>query len=237
MTRILTALTIALTAQAVIAQTQQQHTPEIYASVYSANSWVEHQLEEIGIYRFAADNYAPELIKQDPYLDASGGGAMTDDFYFCTVELNFGDFVDITHYAFDPDTWTESLRLTDGLPGAVATDMTYDPQTAKIYGCFNSDSGDGFVFGTLNEANGQRKKISDIDIPWLACSIDRNGQLYAIDMAGNLMKVNKANGSATLLGNLGITAGIRSTGAIDPRTGLFYFVVSMKATFGWIVER
>ena len=78
MTRILTALTIALTAQAVIAQTQQQHTPEIYASVYSANSWVEHQLEEIGIYRFAADNYAPELIKQDPYLDASGGGAMTD---------------------------------------------------------------------------------------------------------------------------------------------------------------
>lgn len=228
MTRILTALTIALTAQAVIAQTQQQHTPEIYASVYSANSWVEHQLEEIGIYRFAADNYAPELIKQDPYLDASGGGAMTDDFYFCTVELNFGDFVDITHYAFDPDTWTESLRLTDGLPGAVATDMTYDPQTAKIYGCFNSDSGDGFVFGTLNEANGQRKKISDIDIPWLACSIDRNGQLYAIDMAGNLMKVNKANGSATLLGNLGITAGIRSTGAIDPRTGLFYFVVSSQ---------
>lgn len=205
-----------------------QHSPEIYASVYSANSWVEHQLEEIGIYRFNADSYAPELIMQDPYLDASGGGAMTDDFYFCTVELNFGDFVDVTHYAFDPDTWTERLRLTNGRQNAVATDMTYDPKTAKIYGCFYSDNADGFVFGTLNEATGERKKISDIDTPWLACSVDRNGQLYAIDMAGELLKVDKTYGTATPLGNLGINAGIRSTGAIDPVTGIFYFVVSTQ---------
>ena len=211
----------------VAAQTDGTAT-EIYVSVYHANSWVEHNLEEVGIYRFQADRYAPELIMQDPYLDASGGGAMTDDFYFCTAELNYGSWTEITHYGFDPETWTERMRLTDGSPKAVAMDLAYDPQTAKLFGCFNNDNGDGYVFGTLNIATGERFSIADLDTPWLACSVDRNGELYAIDMDGVLLKVDKVYGTVSPLADLGVKGSIRSTGAIDPRTNLFYFVVSSQ---------
>jgi hypothetical protein len=204
-------------------------SPEIYASVYHTNAWVEHNFEEIGIYRFDANSYNPQLVAQDPYLDASGGGAMTDDFYFCTVELNYGSWTEVTHYAFNPETWTEQVRLTDGNSNAVATDMTYDPKTAKVFGCFNNDSGDGYVFGTLDVGTGERFKIADLDVPWLACSVDRNGNLYAIGMDGVLMQVDKVYGTITTLANLGVEGSIRSTGAIDPQTGIFYFVVSHQS--------
>ena len=210
------------------AQTTETTAPQIYASVYHANSWVEHQLEEVGIYRFGADSYARELVVNDPYLDASGGGAMTDDFYFCTAELNYGTWTEITHYAFDPETWTERMRLPDGDSKAVAMDLAYDPQTAKLFGCFNSDSGDGYVFGTLDVTNGERFKIADLPTPWLACSIDRYGRLYAIDMEGKLLAVDKVYGTLTTVAELGVEGNIRSTGAIDPQTNIFYFVVSSQ---------
>lgn len=200
---------------------------EIYASVYSTNSWKEHNFDEVGMYRFSADSYSRSLVYQDPDIDASGGGVMTPDFYFCTSEMNFGSWVDVTHYIINPDTWRTVSSLRDGLYGAVATDMTYDPVTAKIYGCFNGDNeGDPMVFGTLDEADGSRFRIADIETPWIACSVDRSGNLFAVDMAGNLMSVNKVNGATTTLGNLGFTATNRSTGAIDPRTGIFYVVVT-----------
>ncbi len=216
------------TSGSIIGVTARQQTPpaEIYASVYSANSWKEAQFEEIGMYRFSPSGYDRQLVMQDPYLDASGGGVMTDDFYFCTSEMDFGSWTSVTHYIFNPDTWQEIESLADGYSGAVATDMTYDPLTAKVYGCFNNDSEDGYVYGTLDVTNGERFEIAAIDIPWIACSVDKGGNLYAVDMTGDLFKVKKENGQTTLLGNLGVTASRRSSGAIDPRTGIFYVVVT-----------
>ncbi len=200
---------------------------EFYASVYSTNSWKEHNFDEPGMYRFSTDKYSRTVVRQDPDIDASGGGAMTDDFYFCTKEYNFGSWVEVTHYIINPDTWITTSSLRDGDQSAVATDMTYDPVTAKIYGCFNGDDENGpMVFGTLDEGTGERFAIADIEVPWIACSVDRSGNLYAVDMAGDLFAVNKVNGASTKLGNLGFTASNRSTGAIDPRTGIFYVVVT-----------
>lgn len=226
---VVSAAFLALSATA--ATVPDGYTPEIYASVYSTNSWKEHNFDEVGMYRFSADKYERQLVMQDPYIDASGGGALTDDFYFCTQEYNYGYWVDVTHYLFDPETWIMTESLRDGEQTAVATDMTYDPLTAKVFGCFYGDSDDGpMVFGTLNIATGERFGIADIDIPWIACSVDRSGNLYAVDMEGNLLAVDKVTGSTEKLGNLGFSATRRSTGAIDTRTGIFYVVVTNTAT-------
>lgn len=199
----------------------QELTPgRIYASVYSANSWKEHQLEEIGLYSFSTEGYERQTVMQDPYLDAGGGGAMTDDFYFCTTALDYGFGPEVRHRLFNPFTWTEQLSY-EGVQQSVATDMTYDPITAKIYGCFQGDNG-GYVFGTLDVTDGYRFKITDIATPWLACSVDRNGVLYAIDMEGALIRVDKTNGATTLIGQTGLSSKFSSSGAIDPATGTFY---------------
>lgn len=205
---------------------------EFFASVYSTNSWKEHNFDEPGMYRFSTGSYSRDPVRQDPDIDASGGGAMTEDFYFCTKEYDFGSWVEVTHYIINPDTWITTSSLRDGDRSSVATDMTYDPVTAKIYGCFNGDGENApMVFGTLDEATGERFAIADIEVPWIACSVDRNGNLYAVDMAGDLFSIDKVNGASTRLGNLGFTASNRSTGAIDPRTGIFYVVVTNSVPY------
>ena len=206
---------------------------DIYASVYSTEYWREHNFDEVGIYRFNNQTYSRELVRQDPDLDASGGGVMTGDFYFCTQELDFGSWVDVTHYIIDPETWETRSSLRDGNSNAVATDLAYDPITAKIFGCFNADEADSpMVFGTINEATGDRFKIADIEVPWIACAVDKSGNLFAIDMEGKLMSVDKVRGGVEVLGNLGFTANSRSTGDIDKRTGIFYVVVTNSTEKG-----
>lgn len=204
----------------------------MYVSVYSTNEWKEYgdTYAETGIYSFPLDSYDRTLVKEDSDLDASGGGTMTEDFYFCTKEINYGAWVDVTHFTFKPDTWAYNSQLYGTMQG-VATDLAYDHTTAKIFGCFSTDPDlgeeeGGFVFGTIDEGSGDRYPIKPIDTPWIALGCDRSGQLYAVDMTGTLLKVNKINGATEVMANLGFTANRRSTGAIDTASGIFYVVVT-----------
>ena len=71
------------------------------------------------------DKYSRTLVKEDSDLDASGGGTMTEDFYFCTSEINYGAWTDVTHYTFKPDSWQLNSQLFGSMQG-VATDLAYD---------------------------------------------------------------------------------------------------------------
>lgn len=205
-----------------------------YASVYSTNEWKEYMYNATGLYSFPLDRYDRTRIKEDSDLDASGGGTMTEDFYFCTKEIDYGAWVEITHYAFDPDSWELKTQLFGSQQG-VATDLAYDHTTAKIFGCFSTDTEigeaeNGYVFGTINEGTGQRQFIKAVDTPWIALGCSRQGQLYAVDMGGALLKVDKINGNTKKIADLGFTANRRSTGAIDTSTGIFYVVVTNEDT-------
>ena len=103
-----------------------------YASVYSTNEWKEYVYSETGMYSFPLDKYSRTLVKEDSDLDASGGGTMTEDFYFCTSEINYGAWTDVTHYTFKPDSWQLNSQLFGSMQG-VATDLAYDHTTARIY--------------------------------------------------------------------------------------------------------
>lgn len=208
----------------------------IYMSVYNMNGWSSPSSADIGLYSFSKTEYDPRLEKLDCNIDASGGGVMTEDYYFCTSELNFGFGPEINHYFFKPGSWEQMSQLF-GLEGAVATDLAYDHTSGKIYGCFAPDSDRGesqenYIFGTLNETNGERFPIAKIDTPWIALGCTRAGDLYAVDMVGDLYKVEKT-GIFTSLGNLGFTAGNRSSGTFDTATGLFYVVVTNSEKDNW----
>ncbi|MDD6888761.1 MAG: choice-of-anchor J domain-containing protein [Bacteroidales bacterium] len=202
-----------------------------YASVYSCNFWKEYpSYSEVGIYSFDLDYPDSRLVKADDDLDASGGGTMTEDFYFCTKEMAGYGFVDVTHFTFKPDTWEYNSQIYGAQEG-VATDLAYDHTSSKIYGCFTTDpdkgeAAGGYVFGTINEATGERLAIHDITTPWIALGCTRNGDLYAVDMAGKLLSVDKITGATEELASLGFSANRRSTGAIDTATGIFYVVVT-----------
>ncbi len=221
-------LTAATAAVIIMTSAMQAQEKRFYASVYSTNEWKEYVYSETGLYSFSLDTYDRQLVSENSELDASGGGTMTEDFYFCTSEINYGSWTEVNHYTFNPDTWQLNSQIFGYQQGA-ATDLAYDHTTAKIYGCFSTDPDLGetagaFVFGTLNEATGERLAIKKIDTPWIALGCNRAGQLYAVDMAGTLWKVDKINGNTEKIADLGVTANRRSTGAIDTATGIFYVV-------------
>ncbi|WP_278743811.1 hypothetical protein [Muribaculum intestinale] len=224
-------LSVATVAAAIVmTSAAMAQEKRFYASVYSTNEWKEYVYSETGMYSFPLDKYSRTLVKEDSDLDASGGGTMTDDFYFCTSEINYGAWTDVTHYTFKPDSWQLNSQLFGSMQG-VATDLAYDHTTARIYGCFATDPELGetegeFVFGSLNEATGQRLAIRKIDTPWIALGCDRSGSLYAVDMAGILWKVEKTTGATEQIADLGVTANRRSTGAFDTESGIFYVVVT-----------
>lgn len=208
----------------------------IYASVYSTESWNASGSAATGLYTFPLDSYNRTLVKEDEDIDASGGGVMTQDYYMCTKELNFGSWTDVTHSFFDPDTW-ELRTQTFGLPQGVATDLAYDHTTARIFGCFDADASLGetagsYMFGVLDEATGLRRGISSIETPWIALGCSRQGELYAVDMNGTLLAVDKVNGVTTTLGQLGFTANRRSSGTFDTESGLFYVAATTESAAG-----
>ncbi len=221
-------LTAATAAVIIMTSAMQAQEKRFYASVYSTNEWKEYVYSETGLYSFSLDTYDRQLVSENSELDASGGGTMTEDFYFCTSEINYGSWTEVNHYTFNPDTWQLNSQIFGYQQGA-ATDLAYDHTTARIYGCFSTDPEAGepegkFVFGTLNEATGERLAIKKIDTPWIALGCNRGGQLYAVDMGGTLWKVDKINGNTEKIADLGVTANRRSTGAIDTATGIFYVV-------------
>ena len=89
----------------------------------------------------------------------------------------------------------------------VATDLAYDHTTARIYGCFADpelgETEGEFVFGSLNEATGQRLAIKKSTPLGLHSAATRSGSLYAVDMAGILWKVEKTTGATEQIADLG----------------------------------
>lgn len=202
--------------------------PSIYASVVYAESIGESQ---VGIYSFSATEYSRQTIAENMNLRATGGAVFVDGQYFTTRTDDFYGTIYVYHYIFDPYDFSQTPVFISGKLDEVATDMTCDPATGIIYGCFSAP--DGFSFGTLSfdtkAATIERKDICHLDKEWNACAFGTDGILYAITKDGDLYSVDTDNGAMTLLGNLGITSEYNTSAAVDPRSGRFYYAVSNTA--------
>lgn len=167
----------------------------------------------------------PSIVSTDENFNANGGGVCDGNTYYSISYFKFGTTTFATIYKFDAETW-EYTGLKNANISVVSTDMAYDPVTEKIYGCFNDNSGTGYVFGTLAPNDAQRNAIKNLDTPWNACAIAKDGTLYAIDMEGCLFTVNKATGDMTSVGDTGIKPCYTASAAIDHRSGRFYWTAA-----------
>jgi len=104
----------------------------------------------------------------------------------------------------------------------VALAVSYDVVTEKAYGCFYSKDGSSLKFASIDKKFNVTE-IANISTYWLAAAFDGKGNLYAIDGAGFLKKVNITDGTTTNIGSTGLASGYYTSGTIDPRTGIFYF--------------
>lgn len=69
-----------------------------------------------------------------------------------------------------------------------------------------------------------------------AVMVAPDGQVYAIDMAGTLLKIDKITGEPTTIGQTPITPQYLSSGIIDPNTGRCFWTVSPASGKSYLYE-
>ncbi len=205
-----------LLALAVVGASAQQDDTVIYGSVLSSMNWGEGLGP--GLYSFGATTgtaFTP--VKVDDRLAAQGGGVYANGKYY---SIN-ADTKTLSVY--DADTW----ELLSSKPvDHVALDLTYDPTTDSIYGCFVDN---GAKLGVLLPETGGYRHVADLNgtLTTLSCTAD--GQLYAIS-SGMLCTVDKETGDLNYIGSVGIYPMYVQSATIDPTTGKCYWA-SMQADF------
>lgn len=198
----------------------------IRTALLSKNSWIDQGQMASGMYEYSADSYSSTCLHLNPDIDPTGGATyIGDGKYFTTAyTIRYGMTL-VDHYIVDASTW-ETISRVSGTAENIARDLTYDKFSGKMYGCFRDDSGDGYVFGTLdpNNAEHARTVICTLSQGWNALSVDKNGTLYALDRDGALYTVDKGSGVMTKVGDTGLQSKYMTSGAIDPETNQMYFV-------------
>ena len=122
--------------------------------------------------------------------------------------------------------WTRLQSATPSDWTEFATLLAEDPTTGTVYGCMYTADGKGYTFGTYDLSTCKATVISDLADDWAAFSFNADGQAYAIDWSGNLLKVNKETGGTSIVGSTGEAPYYPGGGVIDPTTGLFYWTVT-----------
>ncbi len=164
-----------------------------------------------------------------PEVFATGGGVLIGDKYYCMTRLKVMRNVYTRFYVFDADNW-DTLEYKPDQPETLnATDVTYDPTTGRVYGCFYN-SADSWTFGTIDYSTLTRSDIAPC--PQLnALAADEAGKLYAIDMDGVFYGVDKLSGTLSRIADTGIKASYRSSywqgsAVYDPESGTILYAAN-----------
>ena len=196
----------------------------------------------------AASNRGMYKIPKSPEADfekiavgpaASYGGAEVDGIYYaCWYTSVFGSeiFVLESYYA---DSWEQAAPADKTISYTLlASDVSVDPVSGKVYGCFYNDQGNGFVFGYVDYPTRTRTAIraleGGIQGAWNAVACDTDGSIYAIDMTGDLLSVDKETGATTRIGATGYVPRYMSSATIDPDSGRMFWTLSNDDTKGLI---
>lgn len=169
---------------------------------------------------------------------ASRGGIEVGDRYMAHSMISLGGGLVNTYYIkkYDTTFWDQKASNSSVKVGTMATDLALDPTDNTVYGCFYNDKQDGYVLGKMDYSAYKRTIIADLQTGWNACAFDASGQLYAVDVTGTLVKVNKENGEITTVGSTGIVPKYLTSACIDPASGRMFWSVCPADETGKLYE-
>lgn len=202
-----------------------QNALEIYCNVaVSANN-----ATPAGIYKFTPDaDLILEPVKVDENIVGVNGAVYADGRYEIVCRMD--------HYTYDTETWEQIHSCKLGYPAFMemaATAVTYDTFTGKAYGCYLTTS-QTRRFAAVDYSTHSITELRDLGSEDHAkCMfVDGNGMLYAIMDNGDLVTVDKTDGTTAVIGNIDFkTSGY--TGAVyNPESGTVYWTATVNGTPG-----
>jgi len=160
--------------------------------------------------------------------DAFVGGAFLDgDFskqYVIIGQFGAGDFDEFGSVDTTTGVFTSIGSATNNL-GEGYSGMSWDPVSGQLY-AVSAACGSASHLWTIDPATGAATAVAEIQgVPCaIAIAINSAGQMYAIDIVNDaLFAVNKADGSAALVGSIGFNANYAQDAAFDLSTDILYY--------------
>lgn len=157
-------------------------------------------------------------------LNPNGGGVFIGDNKYIVCEYDASPYITanyVTLFSFDGETITkDSSTMFMDEEAWSATDMAYDPGSKTIYGYFTLNDDMPSFFGKLDSKYAPVKISNSINLVAMAC--DNSGALYAINVSGELLSVDKATGDTSKIGQTGVTPGSSGSAAFGADGKLYW---------------
>lgn len=208
--------------------------PLMFGSMVSNKQWASDSQRKagLGLYRFygnAAIDPKPVILNTDFQIES---GAYAHGSYYIVSTYNadednglYGHFVD---YDLELDAYNQTTPITNCYN--FAGSLAYNPADKKMYGFFANEWTDSNTeFRCLDASTATSTAIRsyfDDYITMSALAFDRNGQGYALDVKGDLYRIDTTNGALTMVGFTGVTPRYSQSMVFDYRTGRLYWYAS-----------
>ncbi len=178
-------------------------------------------------------------VHTDENLDASGAAVYAlGNLYVNCLEQEWYEY-STTQYVFDTETWSIVDTREDLYQSSSAACMAYDATTDRIYGVFYDDSGTnymGFGYTTTSDPEPKYIRFYEEDETPIVMAISPEGTIYAIDVNGLFITIDKQNGKITRIGHTDVKPEYMQDAVIDPATGRFYWAAFTDEERGGLYE-
>lgn len=205
---------------------------ELWGSIVFANSWNEAywkgEYVPFGYYAFKANsNGGFEDLALYNEMQADGGAVILNDTLHLVHDVyGYGSHW-VVYSTYDVKTWKRLSMKETGDFGLSAFDLALDPVSGKVYGEFSSTDSDKPGFGTIDFKT-LEKNVVPMDTTFVGLSFNSSGQLFGINLDGNLYSINKESGAYTKIGSTGLKlTRYRQSAAFDLATDKLYFTAQL----------
>jgi len=207
-------------------------TVELYGSLIYSGEWGPDN-RPYGIYSMPlTDPAAISPVYLDRMLNANAGGVYYEG-KFCFV--NYFDSMGAImayYYVYNANTW-EKISSGRTYNTSIATDLTWDPVSRQIFGCFISSSNNGYTFGTMDPETSAVTAISELGAnPFFFVAASPDGRIYGVMGDGILYEIDKHVGSWTKIGSTGIIPVNSQSATFDFKNNKLYWAACTKNSAG-----
>lgn len=154
--------------------------------------------------------------------------------YHLFYKLTFSGITAWMYVTRDAKTWEtvdHTGKITEAtIPYALCTDGTV------VYGQYYDKDAQKWKYGILNMTSLTWTAVSDCASQWNGMAYGNDKNIYAIDMAGKVLRIAPATGAATELASTGVTPYYATGATIDPSTGRMFWTVKTEAGDAYLYE-
>lgn len=206
----------------------------LWANLGNCDDWSQFDFK-YGYYSFKPENPVSLSFLYGAYSKdiARNGVQYTDGhIYGMYIDFAYAIYGYIYQFLYDTDLSTGQTNMTtlnSSTDMELAGVETAQADDGTVYGEFYNSNASAYNWGTVDYATRTHTVIAPATNTYVALGITKEGQLYGVATDGNLYKIDRSNGTETLVGPTGLTltaadgSHYAQSGEIDQTDNTFYW--------------